>query len=470
MNDYKMTNQSNLRNDTKMYSEATLPYGITAPKYAATGFDECSNESSTYLKGDFIGQRRRGPYKKKSRANMKTIKRRITYWCINCSASFSSNYLLKRHTEQQKHLSQRIYQYECCNQLFAGRSEYVSHLRSHNHGTENSSCRLTPLMDKNRSSQVFMCDLCNRKIVKKTSLIAHMRNHIKIFICDICSQVCSSSHTLHHHMSIHTKGCFRCACGLTFRKRGQLQKHIAKTHRPSKKLKETCLKRSPCPLCGKECTLGTMNKHIKTHNRNYSSICHFCGKQFPNLSRLRDHLVSIHLDVCSVQCELCGKVFRNKGNLSKHKGRFHDQKRYNCSQCLATFKSSSGLKKHEITIHIGERNYKCEYCSKLFKTIAQLKLHHVVHTKIKAYSCETCEKSFTQYSSLATHKKIHSQDKRHECNVCHKKFVQSYALKRHVLTHTGERPHKCDQCQADFRQVYILTKHKQKHHQDKAKK
>ena len=472
VNDYKMSNQRNVINDTKMYSEITLPCGISASKSAASGHDdEHSNESSNYSKGDFLGQRRGRPFKKKTRPDINTIKRRITYWCINCSASFSSNYLLKRHTEQQKHFGQRIYHYECCNQLFAGQSEYINHLRSHNHVTENSSCRLTPFMDKNRVSQVCMCDLCNRKISSKSSsLNVHMRNHFQVFICDICSQVYSSRQALHRHMSIHTKGCFRCACGITFRNRTQLQKHKTKIHRSSTKLKERCLKRSPCPLCGKECTLDNMNTHIKTHSRNNSSICHFCGKQFPNLNLLRNHMAKIHLvDVCSVQCEICGKICRNKDSLRNHKRRVHGQRRYYCSQCLAKFKSSWDLKKHEITIHISERNYKCEYCSKFFKTIAQLKLHHVVHTKIKAYSCETCEKSFSQYSSLATHKKIHSQDKRYECNVCHRKFIQSYALKRRVLTHTGERPHKCDQCQADFRQVYMLTKHEQKHHQDKAK-
>ena len=135
---------------------------------------------------------------------------------------------------------------------------------------------------------------------------------------------------------------------MTFKKRSHLRKHIAQIHRASKKQKEKCLKRSPCPLCGKEYTLSNMNTHIKTHNHSYRKICHICGKQCRNSSQFRNHFARIHLDVCSVQCDLCGKVYRKKESLRIHKMRDHNQRRYNCSYCSAKLKSSTGMKKTRI--------------------------------------------------------------------------------------------------------------------------
>jgi hypothetical protein len=77
-------------------------------------------------------------------------------------------------------------------------------------------------------------------------------------------------------------------------------------------------------------------------------ICKFCGKPFPEVSQLIQHL-PIHTGERPFKCEFCGKAFKLRHHMKDH-ARVHTGERpFRCSLCGKTFSRSTILKAHEKT-------------------------------------------------------------------------------------------------------------------------
>ena len=118
----------------------------------------------------------------------------------------------------------------------------------------------------------------------------------------------------------------------------------------------------------------------------------FCKEDFSNLEDLKNHIISLHIEIISgiskdsacnlenstekvqiqaengqhskmFQCEFCGKSYLFKPNLKKHINNKHKGIKYKCEHCDKTFKDKQELNLHRDNTHEGKK-YKCSKCEK----------------------------------------------------------------------------------------------------------
>ena len=145
-----------------------------------------------------------------------------------------------------------------------------------------------------------------------------------IFTCtqEGCSASFFTKIELRAHLSSHEAREFGCAeCGLSFRTRNCLQKHV----------------------------------RIHDASARYQCTHPFCGKVFTRKSNLTRH-AKIHSGSKEYRCAFCNKTFTTRSNLTQHE-QVHatdkKQKNYTClvADCGAQFLYFSSLKKHTKSFH-----------------------------------------------------------------------------------------------------------------------
>ncbi|CAG7817303.1 unnamed protein product [Allacma fusca] len=90
---------------------------------------------------------------------------------------------------------------------------------------------------------------------------------------------------------------------------------------------------------------GDLEEHVSQQG---GIVCKFCGKPFPEVSMLIQHL-PIHTGERPFKCEFCGKAFKLRHHMKDH-ARVHTGERpFRCGLCGKTFSRSTILKAHEKT-------------------------------------------------------------------------------------------------------------------------
>ena len=82
------------------------------------------------------------------------------------------------------------------------------------------------------------------------------------------------------------------------------------------------------------------------------------------------------------KCPTCGKQFPDMNSVKQHLRYTHpDQARRNrrCHQCGHAFSCASKLKTHMLS-HMGVKPHKCQYCGKQFTDGSNLRMHLRLHT------------------------------------------------------------------------------------------
>ncbi|XP_063544059.1 gastrula zinc finger protein XlCGF26.1-like [Cydia strobilella] len=216
-----------------------------------------------------------------------------------------------------------------------------------------------------------------------------------------------------------------------------------------------------CQICGLKLeNLGTMERHMNGHYRNY--ICDECGTGFVTSYRLRMHIKTMHVEG-SFQCETCNKVFSSQLKLKSHIDTVHNMvKRFKCTKCSERFTGYFKRHQHLVAIHgeaeleykcnvcdkvyarrymlsrhmkrdhLEERYFQCEICSNKFFARRDLESHMVKHNGARTFECTVCKKAYARKKTLTEHMRIHNNDRRFSCAVCGLAFVQKCSLKGHM--------------------------------------
>ncbi|XP_037903632.1 zinc finger protein 429-like isoform X2 [Hermetia illucens] len=203
--------------------------------------------------------------------------------CVLCSEKFTSERHFRTHIAE-KHVDGReetgCYKCEDCGKIFAVRSHYDEHVRTHTKETpyQCETCKQSFrfIQSLNRHKKLYhtkdltsyQCQLCPKSFRDRCDLVKHFRNHTgeKPFQCEICSEKfsdklklgahmllkhdaknvqkqyfkceqCSKVFWYEHHYNVHLRSHtgetpFRCdICNHSFRYKQSLKQHIEKFHK-----------------------------------------------------------------------------------------------------------------------------------------------------------------------------------------------------------------------------------------------
>uniref|UniRef100_A0A8R1TM59 C2H2-type domain-containing protein n=1 Tax=Onchocerca volvulus TaxID=6282 RepID=A0A8R1TM59_ONCVO len=150
------------------------------------------------------------------------------------------------------------------------------------------------------SENLCLCDRCGMRFLRLSNLRFHLHAHTgeKPFVCEVCGKDFSQSLCLKRHMRIHTKEQpYKCSkCERSFNHPSNFIRHMH-----------------------------------NIHDRTKLKLCFACGKGFPHLYRLKQHMLT-HTKEKPHSCELCGKKFSLSASLKRHK-KNHCKRRsdFNCT-------------------------------------------------------------------------------------------------------------------------------------------
>ncbi|CAK1547287.1 unnamed protein product [Leptosia nina] len=181
-------------------------------------------------------------------------------------------------------------------------------------------------------------------------------------------------------------------------------KDVLIAHRHEKQ----CMLRA-CDICGQ--LVYSIAKHMRhIHKQVVSHKCPTCGKEFPIIARLKNHML-VHTNTFNFFCDLCPYKCKHKYYLVMHMRTHTGEKPYKCPVCPATFVNPSNLNKHKLTHQ--EKQFKCIMCDKAFRTNAALREHRdATHMNIK-HTCNICGREFCYKSDLRKHEiRTHNRIKR----------------------------------------------------------
>ncbi|KAL7734829.1 hypothetical protein ACLKA6_011110 [Drosophila palustris] len=187
-------------------------------------------------------------------------------------------------------------------------------------------------------------------------------------------------------------------------------------------------------------------------------LCATCGKEFPDLTTLTEHMLAHSTGDRQFVCPHCSKYFNTRSNLRAHIRVHTGERPFACHICPKAFGLSHHLKDH-ILSHTGERRFPCPHCPKGFNKSTNLQTHLLVHSGERPYICKECPATFNHPSNLEKHSRLHSGKRPHQCPDCPKSFTRRQHLNSHILVHTGEHPYHCDICQRDFKSRPGLRNH-----------
>ena len=165
-------------------------------------------------------------------------------------------------------------------------------------------------------------------------------------------------------------------------------------------------------------------------------VCHFCGKSFTSVERLRAHK-AVH-DETKMLCHICDKEFEGKKKFNNH---IQSHQTFECEVCHQTIKMNS-------------RSNHSRKCGK---------------KEIKAFACSECPYEVDRKARLDLHKeKMHGTPIFEKCTFCKKEFGSRNELDVHVKSHAtpsrNPQEFSCEICERNFASKKSLYVHTHKFH------
>ncbi|XP_076289933.1 uncharacterized protein LOC143213709 [Lasioglossum baleicum] len=229
------------------------------------------------------------------------------YTCSICACKCQSMSELKlhrkRHTEEdimesitKKYSDRTEWQCKTCSQMFAVRTDFLNHVRSHKGERTRVECDICGKQLASKNSLIYhkksmhskershMCQYCGESFVAKEARLIHERIHTgeRPYVCNICKMEYKCSSNLNQHMKIHSD---------------------IKPHR--------------CTYCGRSFTRkGALAVHLRIHTGEKPFPCETCGRRFSQKNDMLKHTKTHHAKL--LRCEKCDEVFAKKKDILKH--------------------------------------------------------------------------------------------------------------------------------------------------------
>lgn len=381
------------------------------------------------------------------------------YKCNQCSATYISEKLIKKHLTDVKHNQgyEIVRQVETgdgpeqncflCNKTFATPNIYKRHLiHVHMEWVEKKGLRHN---EGNNPNDIINSVLQMEEVPTQEELI-HVSFPSKIgHYCHQCDTVISSYPLYYLHMQdLHSsEKCFKCvitSCGKTFTSPSEFE------------------------------------RHVKKHPQDQNHTCSICDATFVDQEDLKEHNLSVEhgsrymkmhekcrpsgIEARNYQCKVCQTWFGLRLYLIQHMET--DNHDYKCQKCGLQYLQPGSRRLHIQQVH-PEIATTCEFCGlKMTSTQAvwgHLKTHGIVH------ECQSCHRRFLHKEQVNTHMETHDPPVQCPWEGCTRQLVTKISLYFHLKTHRGDEDHKCPYCQKGFVKQKLLEAHIRTHEIDAAK-
>ncbi|XP_053699304.1 zinc finger protein 62 homolog [Sabethes cyaneus] len=204
------------------------------------------------------------------------------------------------------------------------------------------------------SEKPFKCEICDVAYFKKFLLRNHMKYHIameqKTFQCLECDKSFGTDLLLRsHQQNIHGASsswvCEICAKGFVYQS-------LLEKHRLSHSAEGVASLKVQCEHCSKWLTTKAgLYNHLKRCQASGTATCDVCGKKLANQPALVRHKRDMHAKRPALFCNFCGKQFRQVLRLKEHEATHRGEILYNCPYCPMACNSSAVMHAHKKTVH-----------------------------------------------------------------------------------------------------------------------
>uniref|UniRef100_A0ABM0MCR9 Zinc finger protein 91-like n=1 Tax=Saccoglossus kowalevskii TaxID=10224 RepID=A0ABM0MCR9_SACKO len=321
---------------------------------------------------------------------------------------------------------------------------------------------------KHLGEKPFACEMCNQRFVSASALITHRRRHTgeKPYKCNICGRLFRHSSTMKRHKLLRHnvfRRPFECSeCGKAFKVMGHLVMH-KRIHSGEKPFK--------CPDCGKAFRQkGTMSRHAKLHknfemmNNSQLNESGDVGDDVPQAGPSRLGLYQEIQHDESIPAE-----FRQMQNYIDEE--FEDEEEdeeeeeEEDEEDIEDVEDDDDEEEEEesmvaVSPLVMDRTVKTSIMQPLRNRKAKLNVNTNIHSR---WSCNICGKVFGNHWRLERHKMSHSNARPFPCEYCNKSFQFQSHLVAHRRIHTGEKPFQCNLCGKAFRQSATMHRHRKLH-------
>ena len=408
--------------------------------------------------------------------------------CKICYKFFSTKYRLTKHVSIV-HDGEKNHKCPLCIKRFIDQRALNVHLKKSHNESINT---------RDESDEQQHCPICDKIFINKKSLYHHNKKFHINYQCEWCEESFSLLKGLKKHIfsqhreksNINKVQCEKCSQMV---KKSYYDEHMARVHpEENEDLMEKCEK---CNLLVLK--VGMKRHFLRMHSEDPCQ-CDFCGKEYSNQIKLKNHIYNKHKDKqqirkydlekiprvdcpkcqksirkcniethilkCQIKCDLCAIEFSNMLEYKSHIKEVHPNPRVTtkvkCEICGKTYLQAT-IKQHIKSVHEKIKDFQCPKCGKAFSEKASLKDHDKIHTGIRDFGCDQCGKTYRRSDRLKNHiRVVHEGRKDYVCSDCGKSFGDTNNLKRHNdIIHKGIKRFKCDYCTNAYGQSPELKKH-----------